>query len=190
SQKISEYLTSNSIMKNLDKKFIKEVLNESDNLEFENKVGRIFEQIGFDVIMHPKVSAKRTEIDILLKYNNNFCGIIDAKNYKEKFTLSSTLASHMISEYIPNYVNYDGCALKFFGYVTCSNIGGLSNLSKISNKSSNGNIHGIMINVKTLLAFLDYCIENDIVVENRIRLFLKLIDNNTYTSFNQISDKL
>lgn len=190
SQKISEYLTSNSIMKNLDKKFIKEVLNESDNLEFENKVGRIFEQIGFDVIMHPKVSGKRTEIDILLKYNNNFCGIIDAKNYKEKFTLSSTLASHMISEYIPNYVNYDGCALKFFGYVTCSNIGGLSNLSKISNKSSNGNIHGIMINVKTLLAFLDYCIENDIVVENRIILFLKLIDNNTYTSFNQISDKL
>ena len=47
-----------------------------------------------------------------------------------------------------------------------------------------------MINVKTLLAFLDYCIENNIVVENRIRLFLKLIDNNTYTSFNQISDKL
>ena len=140
--------------------------------------------------MHPKVGGERTEIDILLKYNDNLCGIIDAKNYKEKFTLSSSLASHMISEYIPNYLNYEGYNLKFFGYITCNDIGGVSNLSKISNKSSNGEITGIMINAKTLLALLDYCIENNISNETRVNLFLKLINNYSYTSFTQISDKL
>ena len=190
SKKISEYITSSSIIQNLDESFVQGVLNESDNLEFENKIGRILEELGFEVLMHPKVDGERTEIDILVKYNNNLCGIIDAKNYKEKFTLSSSLSSHMISEYIPNYVDYDGHALKFFGYVSCSDIGGVNNLSKISNKSSDGNIKGIMINAKTLLAFLDYCIENNIVKNDRIKLFLKLINNNAYTSFGQISDKL
>lgn len=190
SKKIAEYITSNSTMDNLDDNFVQGILNEPNNLEFENKVGRILEQLGFEVLMHPKVDGERTEIDILLKYNNNLCGIIDAKNYKEKFTLSSSLSSHMISEYIPNYKNYDGHSLKFFGYVTCSDIGGLSNLSKISDKSSTNDIKGIMINVKTLLALLDYCIENNISINNRTNIFLKLINNTTYTSFNQISNKL
>jgi len=190
SKKISEYITSSSNIENLDADFVQGVLNEQDNLEFENKIGRILEQFGFEVLMHPKVDGERTEIDILLKYDNNLCGIIDAKNYKEKFTLSSNLSSHMISEYIPNYINYDDHTLKFFGYVTCNDIGGLSNLAKISEKSSNSTIKGIMINAKTLLALLDYCIENNIVKENRIKLFLKLIDNSSYTSFGQILDKL
>lgn len=184
-EKLSEYITSSSIIENLDESFVESVLNEPDNLEFENKIGRILEQFGFEVLMHPKVDNERTEIDILLKYNDTLCGIIDAKNYKEKFTLSSNLSSHMISEYIPNYTNYNGNTLKFFGYVTCSDIGGISNLSKISAKSSNGSIKGIMINAKTLLALLDYCIENDISSSDRINLFLRLIDNCAYTSFGQ-----
>ena len=190
SKKISEYIKSNTIIENLDKNFVHGVLNESNNLEFEKKIGRILEQLGFEVLMHPKVDGERTEIDILLKYNDNLCGIIDAKNYKEKFTLSSSLSSHMISEYIPNYINYDNYNLKFFGYVTCSDIGGVSNLSKISTKSSNGEILGIMINAKALLSLLDYCIDNNISQQNRVKLFLKLINNSSYTSFTQISDKL
>lgn len=189
-EKISEYIASSSIIENLDESFVQSVLNEPDNLEFENKIGRILDQFGFEVLMHPKVDNERTEIDILLKYNDNLCGIIDAKNYKEKFTLSSSLSSHMISEYIPNYSNYDGHALNFFGYVTCSDIGGISNLSKISEKSSNGSIKGIMINAKSLLALLDYCIENNVSNSDRVDLFLKLIDNSAYTSFSQISEKL
>lgn len=190
SKKISEYLTSNSTMENLDENFVQEVLNESDNLEFEKKVGRILKQFGFDVIMHPKVEGKRTDIEILLKYNDKSIGIIDAKNYKKKFTLSALLASHMISEYIPNYLNYNDDTLKFFGYVACNDIGGLDNLPKISDKSSNGRIKGIMINVKTLLALLDYCIENDLSKNDRINVILKLINNNTYTSFSQIRNLL
>ncbi|MPQ43414.1 restriction endonuclease [Clostridium tarantellae] len=190
SKKISEYIKSNTIMETLDENFVNGVLNEPNNLEFEKKIGRILEQLGFDVLMHPKVDGERTEIDILLKYNDNLCGIIDAKNYKEKFTLSSSLASHMISEYISNYINYDNYDLKFFGYVTCSDIGGISNISKISAKSSNNEILGIMINAKTLLSLLDYCISNDIPPQNRVELFLKLIDNSSYTSFTQILDKI
>ncbi|WP_024615327.1 AlwI family type II restriction endonuclease [Clostridium sp. Ade.TY] len=190
SKRLSEYIISNPIIENLDENFINGVLNEPNNLEFEKKIGRILDQLGFEVSMHPKVDGERTEIDILLKYNGNLCGIIDAKNYKEKFTLSSSLSSHMISEYIPNYINYDNHNLKFFGYVTCNDIGGISNLSKISTKSSNGEILGIMINAKTLLALLDYCIDNNLPQQNRVNLFLKLIDNSGYTSFTQISDKL
>jgi hypothetical protein len=190
SEKISEYISSDELIENFDNSFITGILNEPDNLEFENKVGRILKQFGFTVTMHPKVNNEKTEIDILLEYNNNLCGIIDAKNYKEKFTLSSSLSSHMISEYIHNYKNYNGNSLSFFGYVTCSDIGGISNLEKISKKSSNGTIKGFMINVKALLFLLDYCIENDFDEEKRIDLFLHLITNDAYTSFSQLLNKL
>jgi uncharacterized protein YjiS (DUF1127 family) len=190
SEKISEYISSDELIENFDNSFITGILNEPDNLEFENKVGRILKQFGFTVTMHPKVNNEKTEIDILLEYNNNLCGIIDAKNYKEKFTLSSSLSSHMISEYIHNYKNYNGNSLSFFGYVTCSDIGGISNLEKISKKSSNGTIKGFMINVKALLSLLDYCIENDFDEEKRIDLFLHLITNDAYTSFSQLLNKL
>ena len=193
SKKISEHMTSNSIIENLDENFVHSVLNESDNLEFEKKIGSILEQFGFEVLMHPKIDDERTEIDILIKYGENLCGILDAKNYKEKFILSSNLASHMASEYIPNYINYDGSILNFFGYVTCSDIGGISNLSKITTRTFNNigkNIEGLMINAKTLLALLDYCIENNLDNDTRVRLFLKLVDNSSYTTFGQVLDKI
>ena len=47
-----------------------------------------------------------------------------------------------------------------------------------------------MINAKALLSLLDYCIDNNISQQNRVKLFLKLINNSSYTSFTQISDKL
>lgn len=190
---ISELLLSSESSFNLDDAFVEGILNEEDNLEFENKVGRILSELGFTVVMHPKVNGERTEIDILLKYNDSFCGIIDAKNYKTKFSLSSTFTSHMASEYIPNYMNYEGNSLKFFGYITANEIGGIANLNKISSKVANAlgqDIKGTMVNAKTLLSLLDYCIENDISKPDRVNLFLNLIDNNAYTSFSQIRQKI
>lgn len=177
----------------LSEKFIYSYLNEENDLEFENKTGLILKKIGFDVIMHPKIKGERTEIDILLKYNDNLCGIIDAKNYKTKFQLSASLSSHMASEYIYNYANYNGSKIQFFGYVTANDIKGTSNLDKISKmaeRTINRELKGFMINARSLLAFLDYCIENSINKDSRINLFLKLVDNTSYTNFNSIFEKL
>ena len=178
--------------KNLDtltENFIYSYLNEEDNLEFENKTGKIFELLGFKVIMHPTIKNERTEIDILVKYGNNLCGIIDAKNYKEKFQLSSSLVSHMASEYIYNYQTYEDCNLEFFGYITANDIKGTSNLEKITTmaeRTINRSIKGFMINAKSLLSLLDYCVENDLDMDTRVELFLKLVNNQSYTTFNSI----
>ena len=191
SMAIADSLSQYNTLSSIDDEFINGVLNETNDREFEFKIGKILRELGFEVIMHPKYIGEKTEIDILVKYSDNKCGIIDAKNYKTKFSLSSSLASHMISEYIPNYINYDNCDLKFFGYVTANDIGGKSNLNKITDKVQNNinkNIKGFMINAKTLLSILDYCIENDIDKEDRISLLLKLVNNDIYTSFAQVEN--
>ena len=179
--------------KNLTNNFIKKYLSPSDDLDFENKTGELLKLIGFNIQMHPPVKGKRTEIDILLKYKNNLCGIIDAKHYKDTFLLSANLASHMASEYIPNYLNYENKELKFFGYVAYNKISGEKNLNVISNKVDTNlkkEIKGFMINSKSLIAFLDYCIENNITKDNKIDLFLKLINNTQYTNFGDVKDAL
>lgn len=186
---IAENLSQYNTLSSIDDEFINGVLNETNDREFEFKIGKILNELGFEVIMHPKYIGEKTEIDILIKYGDKLCGIIDAKNYKTKFSLSSSLASHMISEYIPNYINYDNCNLEFFGYVTANDIGGKSNLNKITNKVKSNlskDIKGFMINAKTLLSLLDYCIENNINKEDRVSLVLKLINNDIYTSFGQL----
>ena len=188
----SHFHTEDNI-NNLTENFISSYLNEDNDLEFENKTGKILELIGFDVIMHPTIKNQRTEIDILLKYKDNLCGIIDAKNYKSKFQLSASLSSHMAGEYIYNYQTYHGHKLNFFGYVTANDIKGTSNLSKITNmaeRSISRIIKGFMINAKSLLSFLDYCIENNLNKDLRIDLFLKLIDNTSYTNFNSVLSKI
>lgn len=191
SMAIADSLAQYNTLSSIDDEFIHGVLNETNDREFEFKIGKILHELGFEVIMHPKYENERTEIDILIKYGDNLCGIIDAKNYKKKFSLSSSLSSHMISEYIPNYLNFDNCFLEFFGYVTANDIGGKSNLNKISNKVQNNigkDIKGFMINAKTLLGILDYCIENNINKEDRVNLVLKLINNDAYTSFGQLEN--
>lgn len=188
---IADSLGQYNTLSSIDDEFIHGVLNETNDREFEFKVGKILHELGFDVIMHPRYKDERTEIDILVKYGNNLCGIIDAKNYKDKFSLSSSLSSHMISEYIPNYLNFDKCTLEFFGYVTAHDIGGKSNLNKITSKVQSNldkDIKGFMINAKTLLGILDYCIENNINKEDRVNLVLKLINNDIYTSFGQLEN--
>lgn len=192
-EELAELFNTEDNINNLTENFISSYLNEDNDLEFENKTGKVLELIGFEVIMHPTIKGERTEIDILLKYKDEFCGIIDAKNYKTKFQLSASLASHMAGEYIYNYQIYHGHKLQFFGYVTASDIKGSSNLNKITKmaeRSINRSIEGFMINAKSLLAFLDYCIEKDLDRDSRINLFLKLIDNSSYTSFNSVLKKI
>ncbi|NYE57176.1 AlwI family type II restriction endonuclease [Carboxydothermus ferrireducens] len=176
--------------KTLNSDFVESYLNEYDNRAFEDKTGNIFRALGFEVIMRPRVNSAETEIEILLTYNGKYCGIIDAKNYHTKFTLTAQLSSHMASEYIPNYDGYQGKRLMFFGYVTASDWGGEKNLKQITAKAkkfiSDREIKGIIISAKALLGFLDYCIENNIPEEERIKMFLKIIDNKAYSSFEEI----
>lgn len=175
----------------LNEDFVEAYLNERDNRAFEDKTGEILKAIGFEVVMRPRPSADvETEIEILVKYGDDACGIIDAKNYRKKFVLSATLASHMASEYIPNYDDYDGRKVMFFGYITASDWGGEKNLEKISEMAKRiigeREIKGIMLNARSLIGFLDYCIENNLPKEKRISLFLKAVQNKAYSSVGEL----
>lgn len=175
----------------LNNEFVEGYLNELDNLVFENKTGEVFKAIGFEVVMRPKpLSSVETEIEILLKYDRNLMGIIDAKNYRNKFALSAHLASHMASEYLPNYDGYDGRNVSFFGYVTASDWGGEKNLKKISTIAKRAipdrDIKGIMLSANVLLGFLDYCIDNELPRQKRVELFLKAINNCGYSTVGEL----
>lgn len=172
--------------------FYEAYLAEKDNLAFEDKTGEILTQIGFNVIMRPKsTTGDHTEIEIVLLYGNNGLGLIDAKNYRSsKFSLPANLASHMASEYIPNYEGYQGRNVSFFGYIAADQIGGERNLSKITEKAKNHiagrEVKGFIMNAKTLLSFLDYCIENNLSKEERVLLFLRAIKNKGFATFSPL----
>jgi hypothetical protein len=176
----------------LNNEFVEQYLNQDNDLRFEDQTGEIFKAIGFDVQMHPKpTTSDRTEIDILLKYGNKSCGLIDAKNYRtDKFPLSATLVSHMASEYLPNYEGYEGYNVHFFGYVTAGPFSGEKNLAKISHKVQDRlpqrTIHGIMLSASVLLGFLDFCLEQEIPADKRVALFLKAVDNTGYKTLDQL----
>ncbi|MEQ6378239.1 AlwI family type II restriction endonuclease [Bacillaceae bacterium S4-13-58] len=189
-EKHAEIIKQNSLNA-LNNDFVEAYLNELDNLAFEDKTGEVFKVIGFDVEMRPKpLSDDETEIEILLKYGNILMGIIDAKNYRTKFPLSASLASHMASEYIPNYNGYDGRDVSFFGYVTAADWSGEKNLEKISNLAKrtipDRDIKGIMLSANVLLGFLDYCIDNDLPRQERVKLFLSAIDNKAFSSVGEL----
>lgn len=175
---------------NLTIEFVESYTKQENPLEFENQTGNILKSLGFDVVMRPKHQGhSNTEVEILLKYNNK-CGIIDAKLYQKKFNLSANLASYMASEYIKEYDGYDGRELSFYGYVASNDISGDKNLSKITNTVQENILHrpvyGFMINAKTLLALLDYCITNELSMKNRVELFLRLPSNKVYKSFEDL----
>jgi hypothetical protein len=175
------------VNRSLNNDFVEGYLNEENNLVFEDKTGEVFKAIGFDVEMRPKPVAKvDTEIEILLKVGKNYSIIIDAKNYRTKFALTASLASHMASEYIPNYEGYDDREVLFYGYVTAADWSGERNLEKISNLAKraipNRDVKGIMLSAKVLLGFLDYCIENNLPKQERIKLFISAINNSGYSS--------
>ncbi len=167
---------------NVSEEFVDSYLGKMTPLEFEQITATIFKELGFEVIYQPKVHGTRTEIELLVKYGNEF-GIIDTKYYESGFPLSQNLANYMASEYIPNYLNYDGSRLSFFGYITSSGYSGekkLQSITTLSEKLVGESIEGIMLTREVLLGFLDYCIENSIPKEQRIQLFVDRIQNKAF----------
>lgn len=176
----------------LNEDFVEGYLFEENDLIFEDKTAEILKAIGFKVELRPKpVTADvRTEIEILLHVDQNTICIIDAKNYKKKFTLAANLASHMGSEYIPNYNGYGGKSVAYFGYVTANDWGGERNLEKICEKAlaTNPNLitKGAIFSAKALLGFLDYCLDHDIDEDKRKQMFISCFINKGYNSVSEM----
>ncbi|GED01738.1 AlwI family type II restriction endonuclease [Bacillus atrophaeus] len=191
SKNIAEDILSKDEYKTLNIDFVESYIKETNDLLFEDKTGEIFKALGFTVTMHPKaLNNERTEIDLLISYDN-FFGIIDAKRYKGKFTLSASFASHMASEYIPNYKGYDNKDMMFYGYVTAADeFRGVKNLDKINKLTARNlqgfSINGILLNAKTLLGLLDFCIENDLPPQKRVKIFMNAVKNKSYSSIEQL----
>lgn len=189
-----QYATSLKVYQytSLNEDFVESYLYEENDLVFEDKTAEILKAIGFEVELRPKPVTKdtRTEIEILLHVDLNTICIIDAKNYKEKFTLSANLVSHMGSEYIPNYNGYQGKSVAYFGYVTASEWGGERNLEKITNKANiaipNLNARGAIFSAKALLGFLDYCLDNNIDENERKQIFTSYFTNKGYSNVSEM----
>src|SRR5699024_2993625 len=194
SEKYADLLTEEDFS-SLNEDFVEGFLNEKDDYTFEKKCAEVLRAIGFKVDFQPKpVSAgERTEIEILIHLDDENVCILDAKNYRPKFPLSASLASHMASEYIPIYYGYQGKKVHSFGYITATNQwSGEGNLSKITEKVKkqttfeNTNIQGALISANALLGFLDYCLENEVPIEERKQWFISLFINKGYTSVFQM----
>jgi len=176
----------------LNEDFVESYLLEEDNRLFEDKTGEILKAIGFQVDMRPSPLEQDilTEIEILIHINEDEIGIIDAKNYKDKFPLSASLASHMGAEYIPNYHGFDNKKVSYFGYITANDFSGEHNLKKITKKAHqiNPDINsiGAIFSAKSILGFLDYCLENDIDKQKRKKMFLSLFKNKGYTNVDEM----
>lgn len=182
---------------NIDEGFISSYLNQQNDLVFENQSAEILRAMGFETVIHPKpvIEDERTNIDILIHLDDENIAILDAKNYKKKFALSANLANHMATEYIPEYEGYGGKHVKYFGYITASKIGGVSNLKKIIDKAKTYNddlqVSGLLISAKALLGLLDYCIEKNVDISQRKEYFIKLLnDNKAYENYSEISQRL
>lgn len=166
-------------------------LNDTDR-GFEDKTAMLLEAIGFIVDLRPKPVNKKlvTEVEIILHLDDNSICLIDAKNYKDKFALSASLASHMASEYIPEYQGYQGKCVKYFGYVTRNGFSGVKNLTRIVEKAQfhdeKADVTGAMFSAPALLGFLDYCEGNNISTEERMEIFLGLFNNSAYDSVSQM----
>ncbi|UOE58284.1 AlwI family type II restriction endonuclease [Priestia filamentosa] len=176
----------------LNEDFMESYLLEENDRTFEDKTASILKAIGFDVDLRPKPINEdiRTEIEILLHVDEETICIMDAKNYKKKFPLSAHLASHMGSEYIPNYNGYEGKKVKYFGYVTASGWSGERNLEKITQKAKlvlpDQEIKGAMFSAKAILEFLDYCIDHNIDEQQRKEMFISCFVNKGYDSISGI----
>lgn len=170
----------------LNEDFVESYLNEDDDFAFEDKTGEILKSIGFDVVMRPNPLGEdvRTEIEILIHVDENTICIIDAKNHRPKYSLTANDASHMASEYIPNYHGYEGKSIAYFGYVVADKFGGERQLEKIGEKAKKMNlainVSGAIISAKALLGFLDYCLEHDLDKIERKQKFIALFTNKGY----------
>ncbi|WP_436875755.1 restriction endonuclease [Mammaliicoccus sciuri] len=201
SQKESEEYASKIIkqdIKSLNNNFVESFLYEKNNYQFEEKCAKILESIGFKVDFKPKPEddTVRTEIEIVVHIDEENICILDAKNYKQKFPLTAPLSSHMASTYIPTYNGYKNKNVKSFGYITATDkISGEGNLEKITEAVTKQSaftdkyIRGSIISAKALIGFLDYCIENDINIDDRKKWFISLFNNKCYSSINTILEE-
>ncbi|KGP73723.1 AlwI family type II restriction endonuclease [Pontibacillus yanchengensis] len=194
SEKYAELLTKEDYS-SLNEDFVEGYLNEKNDLTFEDKTAAVLEAIGFKVDLRPRptVKGEKTIIEILIHLDEENICILDAKNHGTKFPLAANLASHMASEYIPIYHGYQGKKVHSFGYITSANKwSGESNLSKITKKVrgqttfEDTDIKGAIISANALLGFLDYCLENNVPIEERKRWFTSLFINRGYSSFSQM----
>ncbi|MBL0387268.1 restriction endonuclease [Tumebacillus sp. ITR2] len=185
---------SNPEYARLEPDFVSDYMEQSNHLKFEDQTGHILESIGFEIVMRPKpVTSDLTKIEILALYGDQFCGIIDAKNYhSNKFLLSSTFRSLMASDYIPNYEGSLGRKIGFFGYVTADKFSGDKQLPKITEVAKRAipdrTIPGFIISAGVLLGFLDYCLENDIPKDVRVQMFLRAVKNQGYSNLSTFLD--
>jgi hypothetical protein len=176
----------------LNEDFVESYLNEENDRSFEDKTAEILKAIGFDVELRPKSVEEhvQTQIEILIHIDGENICIIDAKMYRPKFPLSANLASHMGSEYLPNYQGYKGKNVSSFGYVTVSDWSGERNLKKITEKANvtipGSTIQGALITANALLGFLDYCLDNEIEKEERKRLFMSCFTNRGYRTVTEM----
>lgn len=176
----------------LNEDFVEGYLNEENDRIFEDKTAAVLKAIGFEVELRPKSFKEnvQTQIEILIHTDEENICIIDAKMYRPKFPLSANLASHMGSEYLPNYQGYENKNVSSFAYVTISDWSGERNLKKITEKASvtipGSNIQGALITANALLGFLDYCFENEIEIEERKRLFMACFTNKGYRTFTEM----
>lgn len=176
----------------LNEDFVESYLNEESDLAFEEKTMAVLKAIGFEAEFRPKPVNQdvRTEIEILIHVDDENICIIDAKNYREKFPLTASFASHMGSEYIPNYQGYKGKKVSHFGYITASDWGGVHNLKKITEKAKvafpEETIQGSLITARALLGFLDHCLENDIGPAERKALFISCFTNKGYNTVSEM----
>lgn len=170
----------------LNEDFVESYLNEENDRTFEDKTAEVLKAIGFEVELRPKSVGEGiiTQIEILIHVDQDNICIIDAKMFRPKFPLAAHLASHMGSEYLPNYQGYKGKSVSTFGYVTVSDWSGERNLKKITEKANmtipGSNIQGALITANALLGFLDDCLENEIDIEERKRLFMSCFTNKGY----------
>ncbi|QCR33572.1 AlwI family type II restriction endonuclease [Lysinibacillus sp. SGAir0095] len=159
--------------------FVEIYLGELTPSNFEKETLKILKAIGFNVKYQPQINGTATEIEIFVQYGEH-CGIIDTKYYQSGFPLSQNLANYMGSEYIPNYLNYGNSPLTFYGYITSAKYTGekkLQSITTLAKKLTGHHIEGFLMQREVLIGFLDFCLENNLTIEQRVHLFIKAIQN-------------
>lgn len=176
---VDNIISSNKIMNTIEPEFVETYLGELSPKDFELETKKVLEAIGFNVVYQPKVNKTGTEIELFVSYGP-YTGIIDTKYYQSGFPLSQNLANYMGSEYIKNYLNYGENPLSFFGYITSYKYTGekkLQSITKLAEDLTGHHVEGFLMQRDVLLGFLDYCLENELPVEQRVELFVRAIQN-------------
>lgn len=173
----------------LNEDFVESYLNETNALLFEDKSAEVLRAIGFEVDLRPS-SGTSTQIELAVHLNEGEICLLDTKMYRPKFPLSANLASHMSSEYIPNYQEFKGKKVASFGYIVAEDWSGEKNLQRITDKVKqvlpDTEVQGAIFSAQSLLGFLDYCVDHEIPVDERKRLFSSLFVNKGYRTGSDI----